>query len=106
MAYSRVFWKRNAELADSARVLAQIERGEKRIERRARILSALAAKCHAYKQAPVSARSWATHGDRASKFHEAENRFLVEFLHSFGFERENVYEELRFKILEVSNNKK
>jgi hypothetical protein len=42
--YSTVFWERNNELQDIERIMAQIERGEARIQRRISIKKALDAK--------------------------------------------------------------
>lgn len=44
MEYSAVFWERCSELQDCDRILAQIERGEAKIQRRASIKKALDAK--------------------------------------------------------------
>ena len=44
MQYSAVFWERCAELQDCDKILAQIERGESKIQRRASIKKALDAK--------------------------------------------------------------
>merc|ERR1712181_50335 len=47
--YSKVFWERCGELQDSERIMAQIEKGEARIQRRALIKKALDAKIARYK---------------------------------------------------------
>lgn len=44
MQYSTVFWDRCNELQDIERIMAQIERGEARIQRRISIKKALDAK--------------------------------------------------------------
>ena len=44
MEYSSVFWERCAELQDIERLMAQIERGEAKIQRRVSIKKALDAK--------------------------------------------------------------
>lgn len=44
MQYSAVFWERCTELQDIDRIMAQIERGEAKIQRRASIKKALDAK--------------------------------------------------------------
>lgn len=44
MEYSAVFWDRCHELQDIDRIMAQIERGEAKIQRRASIKKALDAK--------------------------------------------------------------
>merc|ERR1712113_1033918 len=47
--YSKAFWERCGELQDSERIMAQIEKGEARIQRRALIKKALDAKIARYK---------------------------------------------------------
>ena len=47
MEYSAVFWERCHELQDIDRIMAQIERGEAKIQRRASIKKALDAKVRA-----------------------------------------------------------
>ena len=44
MEYSSVFWERCSELQDIERLMAQIERGEAKIQRRVSIKKALDAK--------------------------------------------------------------
>ena len=44
MEYSSVFWERCSELQDIDRIMAQIERGEAKIQRRVSIKKALDAK--------------------------------------------------------------
>merc|ERR1712080_795116 len=50
--YSKAFWERCGELQDSERIMAQIEKGEARIQRRALIKKALDAKIARYKALP------------------------------------------------------
>ncbi|XP_051517055.1 SWI/SNF-related matrix-associated actin-dependent regulator of chromatin subfamily A member 5-like isoform X2 [Myxocyprinus asiaticus] len=69
MEYSAVFWERCNELQDIEKIVAQIERGEARIQRRISIKKALDVK--------------------------EEDRFLICMLHKMGFDKEYVYEELR-----------
>jgi adenine deaminase len=48
MEYSAVFWERCHELQDIDRIMAQIERGEAKIQRRTSIKKALDAKVKTY----------------------------------------------------------
>lgn len=48
MEYSAVFWERCHELQDIDRIMAQIERGEAKIQRRTSIKKALDAKVKIY----------------------------------------------------------
>jgi len=92
--YSKVFWERCGELQDSERIMAQIEKGEARIQRRALIKKALDAKIARYK-APFHQLRIAYGTNKGKNYTEEEDRFLVCMLHKLGFDKENVYEELR-----------
>ena len=56
MEYSSVFWERCSELQDIERIMAQIERGEAKIQRRISIKKALDAKVRKYVQAVIAPR--------------------------------------------------
>lgn len=94
MEYSAVFWERCHELQDIDRIMAQIERGESKIQRRASIKRALDAKMARYR-APFHQLRLAYGNNKGKNYMEEEDRFLVCMLHKLGFDRENVYEELR-----------
>lgn len=94
MEYSAVFWERCHELQDIERIMAQIERGETKIQRRASIKRALDAKMARYR-APFHQLRIAYGTNKGKNYMEDEDRFLVCMLHKLGFDRENVYEELR-----------
>ncbi|KAK0167266.1 hypothetical protein PV327_004688 [Microctonus hyperodae] len=94
MEYSAVFWERCHELQDIDRVMAQIERGEAKIQRRAGIKKALDAKMARYR-APFHQLRIAYGTNKGKNYTEEEDRFLVCMLHKLGFDKENVYEELR-----------
>ena len=49
LEYSKVFWERCQELQDVDRIMAQIEKGETKIQRRALIRKALDAKVARYR---------------------------------------------------------
>merc|ERR1712228_76495 len=95
--YSKVFWERCNELTDIERIMAQIERGESRIQRRALIKKALDAKIARYK-APFHQLRIAYGTNKGKNYTEEEDRFLVCMLHKLGFDKENVYEELRASV--------
>ncbi|XP_075211463.1 nucleosome-remodeling ATPase imitation SWI [Lycorma delicatula] len=94
MEYSAVFWDRCHELQDIDRIMAQIERGEAKIQRRASIKKALDAKMARYR-APFHQLRIAYGTNKGKNYTEEEDRFLVCMLHKLGFDKENVYEELR-----------
>uniref|UniRef100_A0A4W4ESC6 SWI/SNF related, matrix associated, actin dependent regulator of chromatin, subfamily a, member 1 n=1 Tax=Electrophorus electricus TaxID=8005 RepID=A0A4W4ESC6_ELEEL len=94
MEYSAVFWERCNELQDVERIMAQVERGEARIQRRISIKKALDVKIARYK-APFHQLRIQYGTNKGKNYTEEEDRFLVCMLHKTGFDRENVYEELR-----------
>jgi len=97
MEYAKVFWERYNELQDIDRLLAQIERGETKIQRRISIKRALDAKMARYK-APFFQLKIQYGTNKGKNYTEEEDRFLVCFLHKLGFDKENVYDELRYAV--------
>uniref|UniRef100_A0A5S6PYK1 Uncharacterized protein n=1 Tax=Trichuris muris TaxID=70415 RepID=A0A5S6PYK1_TRIMR len=92
--YSMTFWARVHELNDAERILAQIERGEMRIQKRQSVKRALDAKISKYK-APFHQLRVQYGTNKGKNYIEEEDRFLVCMLHQIGFDKENVYDELR-----------
>ncbi|XP_025201140.1 chromatin-remodeling complex ATPase chain Iswi [Melanaphis sacchari] len=95
--YSAVFWERCNEFQDIDRIMGQIERGESKIQRRASIKRALDAKMTRYR-APFHQLRISYGANKGKNYTEEEDRFLVCMLHKLGFDKENVYEELRAAI--------
>merc|ERR1712062_614358 len=95
--YAAVFWDRKEELQDIDRIIAQIEKGEAKIQRRALIRKALDAKIARYR-APFHQLRLAYGTNKGKNYTEEEDRFLVSMLHKLGFDKENVYEELRAEV--------
>nr|AML25533.1 ATP-dependent chromatin remodeler iswi-2 [Euschistus heros] len=93
-AYSEVFWERCNELQAIDRIMGQIDRGEAKIQRRASIKKALDTKMSRYR-APFHQLRIAYGTNKGKNYTEEEDRFLVCMLHKLGFDKENVYEELR-----------
>ncbi|XP_057313137.1 SWI/SNF-related matrix-associated actin-dependent regulator of chromatin subfamily A member 5-like [Hydractinia symbiolongicarpus] len=92
--YASVFWERCNELTDIDKIMAQIERGEAKIQRRISIKEAMEAKMARYKS-PFHQLRIQYGTNKGKNYTEEEDRFLVCMLYKLGFERENVYEELR-----------
>ncbi|KAK2716072.1 hypothetical protein QYM36_010596, partial [Artemia franciscana] len=92
--YSQVFWERCHELQDIERIMAQIEKGEAKIQRRVSIKKALDAKMARYR-APFHQLRIAYGTNKGKNYTEEEDRFLVCMLHKLGFDKDSVYEELR-----------
>ncbi|KAK3100807.1 hypothetical protein FSP39_025526 [Pinctada imbricata] len=94
MEYSGVFWDRCNELTDIEKIMAQIERGEAKIQRRISIKKALDAKMMRYR-APFHQLRIQYGTNKGKNYTEEEDRFLICMLHKLGFDKENVYDELR-----------
>merc|ERR1712025_463802 len=95
--YSKIFWDRCQELQDIERIMTQIEKGESKIQRRALIRKALDAKIARYR-APFHQLRIAYGTNKGKNYTEEEDRSLVCMLHKLGFDKENVYEELRAEV--------
>jgi len=95
--YANVFWDRCHELTDCDRIIAQIEKGEQRIQRRQDIKRALDAKMARYR-APFHQLRIAYGTNKGKNYTEEEDRFLICMLHKLGFDREMVYDELKSAI--------
>ena len=92
-----MFWDRYQELQDHERILTQIEKGEQRIQRRMAVRQALDAKMNRY-PVPLQQLKIPYGQNKGKNFTEEEDRFLVVMLHKLGFDREDVYDELRAAI--------
>ena len=118
--YSKVFWDRCQELQDIDRIMSQIEKGEAKIQRRGLIKKALGAKiarclffpmlhflpfCYIFHasryRAPFHQLRITYGANKGKNYTEEEDRFLVCMLHKLGFDKENVYEELRDVLLSI-----
>lgn len=95
--YSRVFWERCDELQDIDRILAQIERGENKIDRLAAIKKALDFKVKKYQQ-PFHQLKIPHSTVRDQNWSEEEDRFLICMLQKLGFDSENVYDKMQSAI--------
>ena len=95
--YAKTFWERCNELTDIEKMMAQIEKGEAKIQRRISIKKALDSKMGRYK-APFYQLKLQYGTNKGKNYTEEEDRFLVCFLHKLGFDKENVYDELRYAV--------
>lgn len=77
--------------------MAQIERGEAKIQRRSSIKKALDSKMSRYR-APFHQLRISYGTNKGKNYTEEEDRFLVCMLHKLGFDKEYVYEELRVAV--------
>jgi len=95
--YSVVFWQRCKELQDIDRIMSQIERGEAKIQRKVLIKRVLDTKMASYR-APFHQLKISYGNSKGKHFTEDEDRFLLCMLHLLGFDKENVYDELRVAV--------
>ena len=75
-AYAKVFWERKEELTDLDRVMAIIEKGEQKIQRRKDIKRALEAKMSRYRS-PFHQLRIVYGTNKGKNYTEEEDRFLV-----------------------------
>ncbi|KAL3320968.1 SWI/SNF- matrix-associated actin-dependent regulator of chromatin subfamily A member 5 [Cichlidogyrus casuarinus] len=95
--YARVFWSRCNELQDVDKIMAQIERGEAKIQRRHAIKRALEVKMARYR-APFHQLRINYGANKGKNYTEEEDRFLICMLHRLGFDKESVYDDLRLAV--------
>ncbi|KAH9422040.1 SWI/SNF- matrix-associated actin-dependent regulator of chromatin sub A member 5 [Dermatophagoides pteronyssinus] len=98
--YAKVFWERYQELADSEKIIAQIEKGEQRIKRRQDIKRAIEMKMQRY-SAPFHQLRINYGANKGKNYIEEEDRYLICMLHKLGVDREQVYEDLKLAIREA-----
>lgn len=75
----------------------QIERGESKIQRRAAVKRALDIKMGRYR-APFHQLRIQYGANKGKNYTEEDDRFLICMLHKLGFDRDNVYDDLRLAI--------
>lgn len=79
-AYAKVFWERREELTDLERVMAIIEKGEQKIQRKKDIKRALEAKMSRYRS-PFHQLHIVYGTNKGKNYTEEEDRFLVRYSH-------------------------
>lgn len=115
IAYYDTFWRRCKDLQDYDRIIAQIERGEAKRQRKYTIKRVLDAKvcvflfsiapiafdflCNlpqiASYRAPFHELRLTYGSNKGKHYTEDEDRFLLCSLHQLGFDKDNIYDELR-----------
>jgi SWI/SNF-related matrix-associated actin-dependent regulator of chromatin subfamily A member 5 len=94
--YAQVFWQRFQELPDHERFLANIEKGEAKLERTAKISQILRSKIKASgAHRPLKIDYHATSSGIGKQYTETEDEFILRQLDRIGLETENLYEEVR-----------
>lgn len=83
-SYSKVFWKRYKELNDWEKHINNIERGEKKIQRQADIMNAIAMKLDKYKN-PWQELKVAYGANKGKAYTEEEDRFILCMVHRLGY---------------------
>ena len=94
--YSQVFWQRCQELPDHERFLSNIEKGEAKMERTAKISQILRAKVKAAgPNRPIKVDYNATSSGIGKQYTEGEDEFILRQLDRIGLNSEDVYEQVR-----------
>jgi len=100
--YSKVFWQRHHELQDGDRIIAQIEKGEIRMEkeaakmeRRKHLMTFIESKITQHR-APFHQLKIPVQYKKAQNFNEEHDRFLICMLHKLGVA--SPYVELQLQV--------
>ncbi|KAF9166387.1 hypothetical protein DFQ26_008071 [Actinomortierella ambigua] len=95
--YSKAFWQRYEEIADHERIIANIEKGESKLQRQSDIQEQLSAKVRRHR-VPLQQLKITYNQTKTKNYTEEEDRFLIVMLERFGFGTEDVYEKIRDEI--------
>ncbi|XP_041379818.1 LOW QUALITY PROTEIN: SWI/SNF-related matrix-associated actin-dependent regulator of chromatin subfamily A member 5-like, partial [Gigantopelta aegis] len=96
-SYAKIFWERKDELQDIDRIMNIIDKGEQKIQRKKDIKKALDAKMARYRS-PFHQIHIVYGTNKGKNYTEEEDRFLICMLHKLGFDKPNVYDEIRTAI--------
>jgi len=83
--YSKVFWKKLKDLADGKKILANIERGERRIVRVESMIEALETKVASYKDPRNELKLVYTYSKKPPPYLPEEDRFLLYMTSKVGY---------------------
>lgn len=97
LEYANTFWDRKEELTDHDKIIAIIERGESKIQRRKDIKDALDVKMTRYR-APFYQLKINYYSGKSRNYTEDEDRYILCMLCKLGFDKENVYDDLRLAV--------
>ncbi|KAG0228793.1 hypothetical protein BGW42_001990 [Actinomortierella wolfii] len=95
--YAKVFWQRYEEISDHERIIANIEKGESKLQRQSDIQEQLSAKVRRHR-VPLQQLKITYNQTKTKNYTEEEDRFLIVMLERFGFGTEDVYEKIRDEI--------
>ncbi|GAV00283.1 hypothetical protein RvY_11157 [Ramazzottius varieornatus] len=90
-AYYEVFWDRGPELENYDKLVALIEKGEQRLQRKADVQSALERKMAAYKSPLTHLKIVYGPNTKCRTYNEEEDRFMLCHLYELGVDNEQAY---------------
>jgi superfamily II DNA or RNA helicase len=96
--YSRVFWERSNELPDHERFITNIEKGEAKLERTAKISHLLRAKIRSSSTSKKPLKV-DYHGNQGKQYTEAEDAFILRAIDRIGLGSDELYEQVRRQAL-------
>ena len=102
LKYAGVFWKRYNEIQGIDRFMAQIEKGENKLNQQKCRNNALNIKMSAYKD-PFNELKINYGTKKSSDFELDDDKFLLCLLYEIGLEKENLYDIIRNKIRDSSH---
>ncbi|SJX62817.1 probable ISW2-ATPase component of a two subunit chromatin remodeling complex [Sporisorium reilianum f. sp. reilianum] len=96
--YSRVFWARIDELADSAKLVARIDEGESKLAKQQHQEAVIKRKVHAYRQ-PLLQLKVHYGQNKGKSYSEDEDRFLLVKLAEYGLGEGDVYDRIKKDVM-------
>lgn len=99
--YAQVFWERHQEIADSDKIVGNIEKGEQRIQKQEEIQLLIRQKVSKAKL-PLTQLKFNYGGSKGKNYTEEEDRFLLVMLDKYGYSTDDVYERIRQEVKRAS----
>ncbi|CDR98790.1 probable ISW2-ATPase component of a two subunit chromatin remodeling complex [Sporisorium scitamineum] len=96
--YSKVFWDRIDELADSSKLVARIEEGESKLAKQQHQEAVLKRKVHSYRQ-PLLQLKLHYGQNKGKSYSEEEDRFLLVKLAEYGLGEGDTYDKIKKDVM-------
>lgn len=96
--YSKVFWDRIDELADSSKLVARIEEGESKLAKQQHQEAVLKRKVHSYRQ-PLLQLKVHYGQNKGKSYSEEEDRFLLVKLAEYGLGEGDTYDRIKKDVM-------
>jgi hypothetical protein len=97
LSYSKVFWARYKELADSEKIMGNIEKAQGRLQKIIETNSYIDQKVSAYK-VPLQQLKFSYGQNKGKTYTEEEDRFLLVMLQKYRYGSDDIYEKIRSEV--------